>query len=184
MSKKGSPRYNHNKDYESNLAKIRVEEGFTIKQLAEVTGIHTQYIGMLQSGMLPPFYLLGKRKYMLRKGINKLTKVLNASLSDLFPRYICDIRRGDLVPEQILECTMGEQPSNRSVALKRNIFTALEHLGTRERAVIILRYLSEKTVDEVAYIFKVSTQRIRQIEAKALRKLRHSSRSRYLENYY
>ena len=60
-------------------------------------------------------------------------------------------------------------------------------LTEREEKVIRLRFGLDdgksKTLEEVGQIFGVTRERIRQIEAKALRKLRHPSRSRKLKDY-
>jgi hypothetical protein len=60
-------------------------------------------------------------------------------------------------------------------------------LGGRERRVLQLRFGLEdgraRTLEEVGKEFNVTRERIRQIEAKALRKLRHPSRSRKLKDY-
>lgn len=65
--------------------------------------------------------------------------------------------------------------------------TLLETLTPREARVLKLRYGIEdgieRTLDEVGCEFKVTSERIRQIEAKALRKLRHPSRSKLLRRY-
>ncbi len=61
---------------------------------------------------------------------------------------------------------------------------ALLTLSPKERIVIKARIYEEKTLDEVAcMIGDVSRQRVRQIEMKALRRLRHSSRSEPLQDY-
>ena len=63
----------------------------------------------------------------------------------------------------------------------------LDSLTAREREVLRLRYGLDdgrnRTLEEVGKAFKVTRERIRQIEAKALRKLRHPSRSRRLRDY-
>jgi len=60
-------------------------------------------------------------------------------------------------------------------------------LSVREQKVLKLRFGLEdaraRTLEEVASEFSVTRERIRQIEAKALRKLRHPSRSRKLKDY-
>ena len=74
-----------------------------------------------------------------------------------------------------------------SVMLREHIDTLLEDLKERERQVIVLRFGLEdghpRTLEEVGKEFNVTRERIRQIEAKALRKLRHPSRSRKLKDY-
>ena len=63
----------------------------------------------------------------------------------------------------------------------------LSMLAERERRVIELRFglngEQPRTLDEVGREFNVTRERIRQIEAKALRKLRHPSRARKLRDY-
>ncbi len=71
--------------------------------------------------------------------------------------------------------------------LKEQLQTALSTLTERERKVILLRFGLEdghpKTLEEVGKVFGVTRERIRQIEAKALRKLKHPSRSKLLKDY-
>ncbi|MDE0426593.1 MAG: RNA polymerase sigma factor RpoD [Candidatus Poribacteria bacterium] len=71
--------------------------------------------------------------------------------------------------------------------LKEQIQDVLDDLSDRERRVISLRFGIDdgypRTLEEVGSIFKVTRERIRQIEAKALRKLRHPRRSRKLRDF-
>ena len=71
--------------------------------------------------------------------------------------------------------------------LKAELAQALESLTERERQVIRLRFGLEdgrqRTLEEVGKEFNVTRERIRQIEAKALRKLRHPSRSKRLKDF-
>jgi RNA polymerase primary sigma factor len=72
--------------------------------------------------------------------------------------------------------------------LKEQVSKVLETLSKREAKVIRLRFgLTEdgcpRTLEEVGVLFNVTRERIRQIEAKALRKLRHPTRSRDLKRY-
>ena len=71
--------------------------------------------------------------------------------------------------------------------LKEQLGEVLETLTEREQKVLILRFGLEdgrsRTLEEVGKEFNVTRERIRQIEAKALRKLRHPSRSRKLKDY-
>jgi len=71
--------------------------------------------------------------------------------------------------------------------LKEQIENVLDSLTPRERRVLQLRFGLEdgrsRTLEEVGREFNVTRERIRQIEAKALRKLRHPTRSRKLKDY-
>ena len=71
--------------------------------------------------------------------------------------------------------------------LKDHIDDVLDSLNEREKRVLQLRFGLEdgrsRTLEEVGRVFGVTRERIRQIEAKALRKLRHPSRSRKLRDF-
>ena len=73
------------------------------------------------------------------------------------------------------------------VLLKEQLDEVLKTLNEREEMVLRYRYGlddgSPKTLEEVGKIFNVTRERIRQIEGKALRKLRHPSRRKKLEDY-
>jgi len=74
-----------------------------------------------------------------------------------------------------------------SVMLREHIDTLLGDLKERERQVIVLRFGLEdghpRTLEEVGKEFKVTRERIRQIEAKALRKLRNPVRSKRIRDF-
>jgi RNA polymerase primary sigma factor len=71
--------------------------------------------------------------------------------------------------------------------LRESVKNALAVLSEREREVLELRFGlvdgKDHTLEEVGQYFNVTRERIRQIEAKALRKLRHPTRSRHLRDY-
>jgi RNA polymerase primary sigma factor len=72
--------------------------------------------------------------------------------------------------------------------LKNKMGEVLKNLTERERKVLVLRFGLEdghqRTLEEVGQEFGVTRERIRQIEAKALRKLRHPSRGKALKDYW
>jgi RNA polymerase primary sigma factor len=72
--------------------------------------------------------------------------------------------------------------------LKEKMADVLRNLTDRERKVLVLRFGLEdghqRTLEEVGQEFGVTRERIRQIEAKALRKLRHPSRGKALKDYW
>lgn len=95
-----------------------------------------------------------------------------------------DSRISDFIPD-----TDAQDPAEAAnlSALERDLHKVLLTLTDRERRVIELRYGLEdgrtRTLEEVGAVFHVTRERIRQIEAKALRKLRHPSRSGLLVDY-
>ena len=95
-----------------------------------------------------------------------------------------DSHLGDFVPD---ERNMSPEDYATNEMLKDEIGEVLLTLTEREEKVIKLRFGLEdgksRTLEEVGQMFGVTRERIRQIEAKALRKLRHPSRSRKLKDY-
>lgn len=95
-----------------------------------------------------------------------------------------DSHLGDFVPD---ERNMSPEEYATNEMLKDEISELLLTLTEREEKVIRLRFGLEdgksRTLEEVGQLFGVTRERIRQIEAKALRKLRHPSRSRKLKDY-
>ncbi len=71
--------------------------------------------------------------------------------------------------------------------LREEMRAMLATLGSREKRILSLRFGLEDdsphTLEDVGKIFKVTRERVRQIEAKALKKLRHPSRSRRLRPF-
>ena len=82
-----------------------------------------------------------------------------------------------------------DSPANTAAyrLLSEQINTVLSTLPAREQKVIRMRFGLDDgyshTLEEVGYVFKVTRERIRQIEAKALRRLRHPTRARKLKDY-
>ncbi|MBI4802197.1 MAG: sigma-70 family RNA polymerase sigma factor [Elusimicrobia bacterium] len=91
--------------------------------------------------------------------------------------------------EDFIEDKGGLPPSYSAVELlrRREVTKILDTLTDREAKIIKLRFGIEsgypRTLEEVGKIFRVTRERVRQIEAKAVRKLRHPSRSKMLRDY-
>jgi RNA polymerase primary sigma factor len=94
-----------------------------------------------------------------------------------------DSRLGDFIESD------GETPEDQvsKSLLREDLESVLGTLSPRERDVLRLRYGLDdgrmKTLEEIGQIFNVTRERIRQIEAKALRKLRHPNRNSILKEY-
>ena len=95
-----------------------------------------------------------------------------------------DSHLGDFIPD---DESPAPQDSAAYTLLKEQLEEVMQTLTPREAKVLKLRFGLEdgkaRTLEEVGREFKVTRERIRQIEAKALRKLRHPSRSKRLKDY-
>ena len=95
-----------------------------------------------------------------------------------------DSRLGDFIEDQAADAPIKTVASE---LLKEDLAEVLCTLSARERDVLRLRFGMDdgrqRTLEEVGQLFGVTRERIRQIEAKALRKLRHPNRSKRLREY-
>jgi RNA polymerase primary sigma factor len=95
-----------------------------------------------------------------------------------------DSHLGDFIEDR---ATMSPAEVAAGKLLKEQLGQVLYTLAPRERKVLMLRFGLEdgrsRTLEEVGREFSVTRERIRQIEAKALRKLRHPTRSRLLKDF-
>ena len=95
-----------------------------------------------------------------------------------------DSHLGDFIKD---DRTIGPEEYTTEEMLKEELASVLLTLTDREEKVLRLRFGLDdgkaRTLEEVGQIFGVTRERIRQIEAKALRKLRHPSRSRKLKDF-
>lgn len=95
-----------------------------------------------------------------------------------------DSKIGDFVEDETIKSPV---ETAAQLILKEQLMSAIDTLTPREQKVIRLRYGLDdshpRTLEEVGKEFSVTRERIRQIEAKALRKLRHPNRCKKLEDF-
>ena len=95
-----------------------------------------------------------------------------------------DSHLGDFIPDDDVQAPVD---AAAYTMLKEQLMEVLDTLSEREKKVLMLRFGLEdgrpRTLEEVGKEFNVTRERLRQIEAKALRKLRHPSRSKKLKDY-
>ena len=95
-----------------------------------------------------------------------------------------DSHIGDFIVD---EKTQQPEEAAATSFLHEQLMDVMQTMTERERKVLILRYglngETPKTLEEVGKIFNVTRERIRQIEAKAIRKLHHPNRSKKLRDY-
>ena len=95
-----------------------------------------------------------------------------------------DSQLGDFIEDDHIE---SPDTVTTQIMLKEQLLQVLDTLTPREQQVLRLRFGLDdgrtRTLEEVGNVFDVTRERIRKIEAKALRKLKHPSRSRKLKDY-
>jgi RNA polymerase primary sigma factor len=124
----------------------------------------------------------------LRRAAAKVSKILRVSLEPLSLEQPVgqeeSSQYGDFIPD---DKTPGPPEAATRQILREQMQAALGVLMDREREVLEMRYGlmdgQDRTLEEVGKVLGVTRERVRQIEAKALRKLRHPTRSRQLRDY-
>jgi|26BtaG_2_1085354.scaffolds.fasta_scaffold22928_3 RNA polymerase sigma factor (sigma-70 family) len=183
----------------SNFRQARIAAGFeTQLSLAAYTGISPQTLGEYENFRRYPRNDLH---------VFKLERALKLPIDDLFPKEYRDAvdrklgrpvektfdvlalpnRRQLLLSGPIESYEIEAKDSNEIKELEESMLEALATLTKREAVVLKMRFgldgSKPMTFQKVAKLLKVSRERIRQIEAKALRKLKHPSRSRALRRF-
>jgi len=163
---------------QARTIRIPVHMTETINKIIRISRLYLQ-----EQGREPTTEELSKE---LKISISKIKEILNVSQQPIsLHTPIGD--EGDTHLGDFIEDKKAISPANATVysMLKEEINNALETLTDREKKILLLRFGLEdgtpKTLEEVGSVFNVTRERIRQIEAKALRKLRHPTRSRKLK---
>ncbi len=147
--------------------------------------VRTQRQLVQELGREPTSEEIGKRMDLPVSKVRKVMKIAQEPISLETPiGEEEDSHLGDFIEDKAIV-----SPSDAviSLNLKEQTESVLKTLTPREEKVIKMRFGlddgSEHTLEEVGQSFQVTRERIRQIEAKALRKLRHPSRSRKLRAF-
>ena len=116
--------------------------------------------------------------------VRKIMKATNATVSIETPIGDDESKLGDFIPDPKASSPFTEVAR---ISLREEIDKALSTLTPREEKVVRMRLgIGEKTdytLDEVGNVFGLTRERIRQIEAKALKKLKHPTRQKMLESF-
>ncbi len=136
-------------------------------------------------GREPSYEEIGKGMEISSEKVREIMKLSQMPISLEMPiGEEEDSHLGDFIEDR---ATMTPADAASRELLKAQLHSVLAELSDRERRVLLLRFGLEdgraRTLEEVGKEFNVTRERIRQIEAKALRKLRHPSRSRKLKDY-
>ena len=154
-----------------------------IEQINKVTRVLRQY--MQQYGREPSIQEIAKALGCPESRVKQVRNVakdpvsLNAPIGD----------EEDTILGELIEDKEFESPQNITTfkILQKQIGSILGNLPQREQKVIRMRFGLDDgyshTLEEVGYVFKVTRERIRQIEAKAIRRLKATSKKRKLKDF-
>lgn len=180
--------------FNGKMRQARLRLGYTQKSLSEALGMPIQYIGQLET----------LRRFPKESEAFAISDILKVDAAELFPKwmsgniikpksdfsYFMELERVAFDNKEVLQLESGNTAMELAEKedLKRLIREALDTLNDREREVLVFRFGLDsegevKTLEETAQEFGVTRERIRQIEAKALRKLRHPSRGEGLKDF-
>src|ERR1700751_2668323 len=138
---------------------------------AQAQKLHSRQPSLLQLLKIPPHACWGSHADHDNIGIREC-------------HYIIQYSIGDFIEDRTV---VSPSPSAFNLHLKEQMASVLKTLTPREEKVVKMRFGLddgvEHTLEEVGQSSAVTRERIRQIEAKALRKLRHPSRSRKLRAF-
>ncbi|MFH1692324.1 MAG: RNA polymerase sigma factor RpoD [Candidatus Omnitrophota bacterium] len=165
---------------QARTIRIPVHMTETINKIIRISRIFVQ-----EYGREPTPEEIAKSMRLPQDKIKNILKIAQEPISLQTP--IGD--EGDTHFGDFIEDKKAVSPANATVhvMLKDEMNAALDTLTEREKKILMLRFGiadgSAKTLEEVGNVFKVTRERVRQIEAKALRKLRHPTRSRKLRTF-
>jgi RNA polymerase primary sigma factor len=153
----------------------------TLNKINKITRAHMQ-----ETGREPSYAQLARELNLDEKKVKNIIKISKEPISLETPVGDSeDTQLKDFI-EDGNEYTPMEAVVNDD--LKEKVREILKSLTPREEKVLKMRFgidvASEHTLEEVGKDFSVTRERIRQIEVKALRKLRHPSRSKRLQSFF
>ena len=165
---------------QARTIRIPVHMTETINKIIRISRIFVQ-----ENGREPTPEEIAQKMRLPQEKVKSILKIAQEPISLQMP--IGD--EGDTHFGDFIQDKKAISPANETVRLmlKDEMGSALNTLTERERKILMLRFGvadgSQRTLEEVGNIFKVTRERVRQIEAKALKKLRHPTRSRRLRAF-
>ena len=165
---------------QARTIRIPVHMTETINKIIRVSRLFVQ-----EFGREPSAQEIGKQMRMPIVKVKEILKISQVPISLQTP--IGD--EGDTHFGDFIEDKKAVSPANATLQsmLKDEIYHVLNTLDDRERKILELRFGitdgTTRTLEEVGSEFNVTRERVRQIESKALRKLRHPTRSRRIKQF-
>lgn len=168
---------------QSRQIRLPVHMVETINKLVRATKELTQELGRE-----PTIEELSKKMGISEEKVSEIKRIQMepASLED--PMGTDDNDSGKIGDKAVDETSISPYEATTRSLLRQQLLSVIDTLTPREQKVIRMRYGLDdgfpKTLEQVGLEFNVTRERIRQIEAKALRKLRNPSRSKKLKDFF
>lgn len=184
--------------FNNELRKRRLSLGLSQKELSQASGVTITAVGNLETF----------RRMPSEKEATQICRVLDTDISTVFPEWLklFKPKRTTVVTEHLVtevQLTSGilnqylledgqdqidkVEEDIMNEELKEVIKRQLSSLTPRESKILTMRFgldgSNPKTLEEVGNQFGVTRERIRGIESKAIRRLKHPTRSKYLKSY-
>ena len=165
---------------QARTIRIPVHMTETINKIIRLSRIFVQ-----EKGREPTSEEIAQKMRLTQDKVKTILRIAQEPISLQMP--IGD--EGDTHFGDFIQDKKAVSPANATVRsmLKEEIGSALGTLTEREKKILVMRFGihdgSARTLEEVGNVFKVTRERVRQIEAKALKKLRHPTRSRRLRSF-
>ncbi|MCX5713611.1 MAG: RNA polymerase sigma factor RpoD [Candidatus Omnitrophica bacterium] len=165
---------------QARTIRIPVHMTETINKIIRYSRIFVQ-----QNGREPSPEEISQKMRLPQEKVKSILKIAQEPISLQMP--IGD--EGDTHFGDFIQDKKAVSPANATVhsMLKDEMNSALSTLTEREKKILVLRFgITDgcpRTLEEVGNVFRVTRERVRQIEAKALKKLRHPTRSRRLRSF-
>jgi RNA polymerase sigma factor (sigma-70 family) len=166
-----------------------------VAELSRLTNITPSYLGYIVNLQIPAFSKAGK----IYSKVQKLCDFFNCGIYDIFPeqhienslpknKIEIEVNLEQLTPDYLLEGTLDPETLLCTEQNNKLVNEMLDTLTEREKQIMLLRYgfdgKDEYTLREIGKVFNLSPGRIREIECKALRKLRHPKTAAYFQDKY
>jgi len=165
---------------QARTIRIPVHMTETINKIIRFSRVFVQ-----ENGREPLAEEIAQRMRLPQEKVKAILKIAQEPISLQMP--IGD--EGDTHFGDFIQDKKAVSPANATMRsmLKEEMGSALNTLTDREKKILVLRFGvtdgCPRTLEEVGNLFKVTRERVRQIEAKALKKLRHPTRSRRLRSF-
>lgn len=167
------------KFYNHALRKARTDMGFkTVRSFCDAYNLcYTTYLSFETMNRYPPLHTAFK-----------LSEIFSIPPEELFPDFLKRVGKNKMKEIYLKRDFIYQESSNINIPdLRRGLLKVIDSLDDREKKVLLLRWGIESgtpiTLNEAAIILNVSPERIRQIESKAIRKLRHPARKEGLKDF-